>query len=160
MLTYNQECVVAGTGEFTGLKTSKMWYARGTAPMFTNKVPYDNVAETDNNTVNFWLNTIRDEQGNRYDPDVLGLTFAKTNKKQRIKDIWNGKILVQVQPDINGIFYVPGIGDTVIDDTTSNTGEVAYVRTVGANEVELFIKNKSGAFRLGSQHSETGNIKN
>ena len=158
VLTYNQEFVVAGTGEFTGLKTSKMWYARGTAPMFTNKVPYDNVAETDNNTVNFWLNTIRDEQGNRYDPDVLGLTFAKTNKKQRIKDIWNGKILVQVQPDINGIFYVPGIGDTVIDDTTSNTGEVAYVRTVGANEVELFIKNKSGAFRLGSQHSETGNI--
>ena len=158
VLTYNQEFVVAGTGEFTGLKTSKMWYARGTAPMFTNKVPYDNVAETDNNTVNFWLNTIRDEQGNRYDPDVLGLTFAKTNKKQRIKDIWNGKILVQVQPDINGIFYVPNIGDTVIDDTTSNTGEVAYVRTVGANEVELFIKNKSGAFRLGSQHSETGNI--
>ena len=158
VLTYNQEFVVAGTGEFTGLKTSKMWYARGTAPMFTNKVPYDNVAETDNNTVNFWLNTIRDEQGNRYDPDVLGLTFAKTNKKQRIKDIWNGKILVQVQPDINGIFYVPGIGDTVIDDTTSNTGEVAYVRTVGPNEVELFIKNKSGAFRLGSQHSETGNI--
>ena len=158
VLTYNQEFVVAGTGEFTGLKTSKMWYARGTAPMFTNKVPYDNVAETDNNTVNFWLNTIRDEQGNRYDPDVLGLTFAKTNKKQRIKDIWNGKILVQVQPDINGIFYVPNIGDTVIDDTTSNTGEVAYVRTVGANEVELFIKNKSGAFRLGSQHSEIGNI--
>ena len=158
VLTYNQEFVVAGTGEFTGLKTSKMWYARATAPMFTNKVPYDNVAETDNNTVNFWLNTIRDEQGNRYDPDVLGLTFAKTNKKQRIKDIWNGKILVQVQPDINGIFYVPNIGDTVIDDTTSNTGEVAYVRTVGANEVELFIKNKSGAFRLGSQHSETGNI--
>ena len=158
VLTYNQEFVVAGTGEFTGLKTSKMWYARGTAPMFTNKVPYDNVAETDNNTVNFWLNTIRDEQGNRYDPDVIGLTFAKTNKKQRIKDIWNGKILVQVQPDINGIFYVPNIGDTVIDDTTSNTGEVAYVRTVGANEVELFIKNKSGAFRLGSQHSEIGNI--
>ena len=158
VLTYNQEFVVAGTGEFTGLKTSKMWYARATAPMFTNKVPYDNVAETDNNTVNFWLNTIRDEQGNRYDPDVLGLTFAKTNKKQRIKDIWNGKILVQVQPDINGIFYVPNIGDTVIDDTTSNTGEVAYVRTVGANEVELFIKNKSGAFRLGSQHSEIGNI--
>ena len=44
VLTYNQEFVVAGTGEFTGLKTSKMWYARGTAPMFTNKVPYDNVA--------------------------------------------------------------------------------------------------------------------
>ena len=158
VLTYNQEFVVSGTGEFTGLKTSRKWYVRGTASIFANKVPYDNVAETDNNTVNMWLNTVRDDQGNRYDPDVLGLNFTKTNKKQRIIDIWNGSILVQAQPDNQGNFYVPTVGDIVLDDTTSNTGEVAFVRTVGFNQVELHIKNKTGAFRLGSQYSESGTI--
>ena len=158
VLTYNQEFVVSGTGETTGLKTSRKWYVRGTASIFANKVPYDNVAETDNNTVNMWLNTVRDEQGNRYNPDVLGLNFTKTNKKQRIIDIWNGSVLVQVQPDNQGNFYVPTVGDIVLDDTTANTGEVAFVRTVGFNEVELHIKNKTGAFRLGSQYSESGTI--
>ena len=59
---------------------------------------------------------------------------------------------------MNGNFYVPGVGDTVIDDTTANTGEVAFVRTVGFNEIELFIKNKPGAFRLEAQDNEAGNI--
>ena len=153
VLSYKQEFVVSGTGESTGFKTSKLWYVRSTASMMSSKVPYDGVTETINNTVNLWINTIRDNQGNRYDPDVLGLPYAKTNKKLQIKDIWNGKILIQVQPDVNGNFYVPGVGDTVIDDSTANTGEVAFVRTVGFNEIELFIKNKSGAFRLGSQQT-------
>ena len=52
----------------------------------------------------------------------------------------------------------PTVGDIVLDDTTSNTGEVAFVRTVGFNQVELHIKNKTGAFRLGSQYSESGTI--
>lgn len=158
VLSYKQEFVVAGTGESTGFKTSKLWFVRATASMMSSKVPYDGGTETINNTVNLWVNTIRDSQGNRYDPDVLGLPYAKTNKKLQIKDIWNGKVLIQVQPDVNGIFYVPNVGDTVLDDTTANTGEVAFVRTVGFNQVELFIKNKSGTFRLGSQHNEAGNI--
>lgn len=159
IMTYNQEFVISGSGESTGLKTSKLWYTRATASILFNKAPYDDVVgETENNTVSMWLNSIRNENGDRFDPTTIGLSFDDVNKKQRIKDIWNGKILVQAQPDPNGNFFIPSVGDIVRDDTTNNTGQVAYVRTVGFNEVELFVKNKTGTFRLGSQFAEPGNI--
>ena len=159
ILTYNQEFVINGTGDVPGLKTSKLWYARATSPIVSGKAPYDsNVGETTQNTVSMWFNTIRDEQGNRFDPTTIGLSFDDLNKLQRIKDIWNGKILIQAQPDPNGNFYIPSVGDIVKDDTTNNTGEVTFVRTVGFNEVELFIKNKTGSFRLGSQYAESGTL--
>ena len=85
VLSYKQEFVVSGTGESTGFKTSKLWYVRSTASMMSSKVPYDGVTETINNTVNLWINTIRDNQWNRYDPDKLGLSYAKTNKKLQSK---------------------------------------------------------------------------
>jgi len=109
--------------------------------------------------VGIWFNTIKTGTPlNVYEPLDLDLPFDKLNGVKEIVDKWNGFIRVEAQPDGLGIFYLPVIGDTVQDSGTGNQAEVAYVKTVGFNTLQIYIKNKTGVFTLGSDFGTSANL--
>jgi hypothetical protein len=116
--------------------------------------------KTAGDTVGVWLNTIKTGAPlNVYEPTALDLTFNEVNGDQKtINDIWEGFIQVQAVPDGLGKFYIPAVGNTVQDAVTSNTAEVTYVKVIAFNILQIYIKNKSGAFSLGSDFGSPANF--
>ena len=122
---------------FQGLVTDQRFFFRlGTA--FNTKVAW--------NTINGWLNTIRDSNNTVFDPGVMGLNFSDINKELTISGIWNGYITVDAEADNLGNFYIPTVGSTVRDQTTMETAEVTFVKTIDFNKIQLFLKDATGAF--------------
>jgi hypothetical protein len=69
---------------------------------------------------------------------------------KEIIDVWNGFLRVLAQPDGLGTFYVPTVGDTVQDSATGSQAEVTYVKVVGFNVLQIYVKNKTGSFSAGT----------
>jgi hypothetical protein len=121
-----------------------------------------------NDTVSFWVNTIPfGAVPAVYDPAVISsqISFDKINQQHTdlssvslntsvIKDKWNGYIEVLVNQPIPATspaqFYTPQVGDIIQDTLTTAQAEVAYVKTVGLNTLQIYIKNKTGNFLSGS----------
>lgn len=116
--------------------------------------------KTAGDTVGVWLNTIKTGAPlSVYEPTALDLTFVDINDDQKlIDDIWDGFLQTQAVPDGLGKFYIPSIGDTVQDAATSNSAEVAYVKVIAFNILQIYIKNKTGAFSLGSEFGASANL--
>ena len=116
--------------------------------------------KTAGNTVGVWLNTIRTGAPlTVYEPTDLDLTFVDINDDQKlIDDVWDGFLQTQAVPDGLGKFYIPSIGDTVQDAATSNSAEVTYVKVIAFNILQIYIKNKTGAFSLGSEFGAPANL--
>ena len=99
--------------------------------------------------VGIWFNTIlTGSPPSVIEPIALDLPFDDLNGVKEIIDVWNGFINVDVVPDGLGTFYLPMIGDTVQDSVTLSQAEVAYVKVIGFNLAQIYIKNKTGAFNV------------
>ena len=142
ILSYEKTYSIQGQPVVTGLITDSRFFLRVGPGVMTGKVA--------GNTVNAWLNTLRDNQNSVFSPSIMGLDFADINKELTINDVWNGWITVDAQADNLGNFYVPIVGDNIKDDTSGSTAEVTYVKTIEFNRLQLFLKNASGIFFQGS----------
>jgi hypothetical protein len=102
--------------------------------------------KTAGDTVGVWLNTIKTGAPlSVYEPTALDLTFVDINDDQKlIDDVWDGFLQTQAVPDGLGKFYIPSIGDTVQDAATSNSAEVAYVKVIAFNILQIYIKESQG----------------
>ena len=149
ILSYYKTYSIAGQPVFQGLVTDQRFFFRlGTA--FNTKVA--------GNTINGWLNTIRDSNNTVFDPGVMGLNFSDINKELTISGIWNGYITVDAEADNLGNFYIPTVGSTVRDQTTMETAEVTFVKTIDFNKIQLFLKDATGAFKKGLDAGESSDI--
>ena len=106
--------------------------------------------------VSIWLNEIK-VNGLVQNPSALGLSFAGMNTEQTVVDIWNGWAEVRLTNfDLNGDPFIPTVGAILTDSATGNTAEVAYVER-SFSSAKFFLKNKSGAWAVGSDFNVNSN---
>ena len=109
--------------------------------------------------VGIWFNTIQTGTPPVVtEPTALDLPFEDLNGVKEIIDVWNGFLRVLAQPDGLGTFYVPTVGDTVQDDATGSQAEVTYVKVIGFNLLQIYIKNKTGSFSVGTDFGPPVNL--
>jgi hypothetical protein len=145
ILTYNKQNIIPGYSTFTGIINDSRYLIR--AP----KAMSDALPTATYDEVGVWFNSIQTGTPlSVIEPTALDLPFADLNGVKEIIDVWNGFLRVLAQPDGLGLFYVPTVGDTVQDDATGSQAEVAYVKVIGFNQLQIYIKNKTGSFSAGT----------
>ncbi len=125
------------------------WYFR------TELTHGSNVQVGDN--ANFWLNSIKVNDLVQ-DPSAINLSFDYLNNTQHtVDDIWDGWTEVRLTNfDLNGDPFLPLVGDTLSDTATGETAEIAFIeRAFGT--AKIYLKNRSGAWALGSDFGEPSN---
>lgn len=167
ILSYYKQFSIAGQPVVSGIQNDNRYLIR-TPKTLSNQytMPY----VSDSKKTGVWLNTIRTgDPLDRYDISDISqdLTFEEINSfgigdssfpTKKINDIWNGWIRILAQADGLGTFYVPQVGNTIEDSVTGSQAEVTYVKTIGFNTLQIYIKNKTGDFSLGSTLGDTANI--
>ena len=145
ILSYYKTFSISGYSSFVGDIFDNRFLVR--APkQFSDVLPTATYDE-----VGIWFNTIlTGTPATVIEPIALDLPFNDLNGVNEIIDKWNGFLRVDAQPDGLGLFYIPTIGSTVQDNDTGHTAEVAYVKVIGFNLLQIYIKNKTGPFSLGS----------
>ena len=106
-------------------------------------------------TINVWINNVDTD---KFTFAGLNIDDTDTNDLQTIADIWQGYIDIDSQVDNNSNFYFPVVGDTVRDNSSGNTAQVALCQFIGLQKLRLWLKNVSGPFTLGSNAGLPGNI--
>jgi len=129
------------------------WFVR--AP----KVVTDNLSVADNFT--FKINRLLGgDPATVWDPSAIGLSFDYLDQPHTVYDLWDGFIDITYTnfsaPPASQPF-IPQVGETVIEDFTGATGEVAFVQDnlLGAR---VYIKNMTGTFSYGNNFNATGNL--
>ena len=145
ILTYDKQFTIPGYSAFTGSIDDSRYLIR--AP----KAMSDVLPTATYDEVGVWFNTIQTGVPlSVTEPTALDLPFEDLNGVKEIIDVWNGFLRVLAQPDGLGTFYVPTVGDTVQDSATGSQAEVTYVKVVGFNVLQIYVKNKTGSFSAGT----------
>ena len=151
----------------SGNVLSDKWVFRAPATLTSNLVV--------GNTFNFYFSEYATADNLIQDPGVISpeLTHDYLNRTEHtINDIWNGWIEVNLtafddrgsptpsDPDYNpnyGQPFIPVVGDTVQDNDTLATAEVAGVEKL-FNTLRLWVKNVNGTWKFGSQNSDISSL--
>ena len=153
ILTYDKQFTIPGYSAFTGTIDDSRYLIR--AP----KAMSDVLPTATYDEVGIWFNTIQTGAPlSVVEPTALDLPFEDLNGVKEIIDVWNGFLRVLAQPDGLGTFYVPIVGDTVQDDATGSQAEVTYVKVVGFNILQIYVKNKTGSFSAGTDFGPPVNL--
>ena len=153
ILTYDKQFTIPGYSAFTGSIDDSRYLIR--AP----KAMSDVLPTATYDEVGVWFNTIQTGVPlSVTEPTALDLPFEDLNGVKEIIDVWNGFLRVLAQPDGLGTFYVPTVGDTVQDDATGSQAEVTYVKVVGFNVLQIYVKNKTGSFSVGTDFGPPVNL--
>jgi hypothetical protein len=153
ILTYDKQFTIPGYSAFTGSIDDSRYLIR--AP----KAMSDVLPTATYDEVGVWFNTIQTGVPlSVTEPTALDLPFEDLNGVKEIIDVWNGFLRVLAQPDGLGTFYVPTVGDTVQDDATGSQAEVTYVKVVGFNILQIYVKNKTGSFSVGTDFGAPVNL--
>jgi len=132
-------------------ETSPYWFVR--APKI--------ITDTLNTSDTFTMKVNRVKGGDPltvFDPSALGLTFDYLDQPHTVYDLWDGYIDVtwtNFTPPPIQVPYVPQEGETVIEESTGATAEVAFVQEalLGAR---IYVKNLSGTFSYGNNNNAVG----
>ena len=115
---------------------------------------------TASDTFDLYVNKLPKYSDNSY-PDItkINLTYAITNKRQTVYDLWDGYINFEFTKfGLSGDPFEPRVGATVQDVTTGATGIVTrYQRSL--NDVTIFIKGKTGNWSLGDLYGNNSEIR-
>ena len=153
ILTYDKQFTIPGYSAFTGSIDDSRYLIR--AP----KAMSDVLPTATYDEVGVWFNTIQTGVPlSVTEPTALDLPFEDLNGVKEIIDVWNGFLRVLAQPDGLGTFYVPTVGDTVQDSATGSQAEVTYVKVVGFNVLQIYVKNKTGSFSAGTDFGTPVNL--